>query len=174
MNAKAYRKYLLWVIVFYFGFNSNYCAQENKITIGERVRIHSKILNENRSILVYQPGEYLVKSYNRYPVLYLLDGTMQFNYAAAIVKYLSEMNRIPKMIVVGIENVDRTRDYTPYTKTVEEQESYPTSGAADKFSLFIQKELVPFIDSLYRTQNYNILSGWSFGGLFAREGEFIL
>jgi predicted alpha/beta superfamily hydrolase len=45
----------------------------------------------------------------------------------------------------------------------DEKSSY---GAGDKFLSFIEKELIPFIDSHYRTSGYRALSGNSRGGLF--------
>jgi hypothetical protein len=40
------------------------------------------------------------------------------------------------------------------------------SGKADNFLKFITHELKSFIDKEYRTNNYNMLAGHSFGGLF--------
>jgi hypothetical protein len=63
---------------------------------------------------------------------------------------------------VGITNVDRNRDFTP-TKLSQR----PTSGGAEKFTEFLEKELFPFVERNYRTQSYNILMGHSLGGTFA-------
>jgi len=40
------------------------------------------------------------------------------------------------------------------------------TGGADNFTQFIEKELIPFIDSKYRTTSYRTLIGHSYGGLF--------
>ncbi len=70
------------------------------------------------------------------------------------------------MIIVGIVNVDRNRDYTPtYAPEQPGGLRYPTSGKADKFLEFLDTELFSFIDSHYRTEPFRVLSGWSFGGL---------
>jgi predicted alpha/beta superfamily hydrolase len=144
-------------------------AQE--IVIGEKIDIHSKLLEEDRKILIGLPEDYRW-SKQRYPVLYLLDGEFFFEQAAAAVRFLSELRYIrtqpiPQMIVVGIVNVDRNRDYTPtYAPKQAGGLEFPTSGKADKFSEFLQSELFPFIEARYRTQPYRILSGWSLGGLF--------
>ncbi len=142
-----------------------------QIVIGDKAEIHSKLLNENRTILIGLPQDYH-RSRQKYPVLYLLDGEFFFEQALAAVRFLSELGYIrnqpiPPMIIVGIVNVDRNRDYTP---TFAPQQAggleFPTSGRAGKFSEFLKAELFPFIDSNYRTQPYRILSGWSLGGLF--------
>jgi len=71
------------------------------------------------------------------------------------------------MIIVAVVNVDRNRDYTPtYAPNQLGSLYYPTSGKADRFLEFIEKELIPEIDIRYRTQPFRTLAGWSFGGLF--------
>src|SRR3712207_3662198 len=77
---------------------------------------------------------------------------------------------MPEMIVVGISNTDRTRDLTP-TRVARLPDNpnagFPTSGGADKFLKFIETELIPMVESKYRTQPYRALAGHSLGGLFA-------
>jgi predicted alpha/beta superfamily hydrolase len=88
-----------------------------RIVIGERFKIHSNVLNENRTILVSLPKGYQ-KSKRSYPVLYLLDAEFFFQQAVATVEFLSDWPEylrnqgIPQMIIVGIVNIDRNRDYT--------------------------------------------------------------
>jgi len=48
------------------------------VVIGETVQLHSKILNESRSLLISKPAGY-DGSADRYPVLYLLDGETLFS-----------------------------------------------------------------------------------------------
>jgi predicted alpha/beta superfamily hydrolase len=142
-----------------------------RIVIGEKITISSKILNEDRQILVHLPQDYEYSD-NKFPVLYVLDGEFFFYQAIGAVQFLSECsyiynNPIPKMIVVAIINVDRNRDYTPtYAPNQLGSLYYPTSGKADRFLEFIEKELIPEIDIRYRTQPFRTLAGWSFGGLF--------
>lgn len=144
--------------------------QAHDLTIGERFTVYSKVLDEDRTILVGLPKGYR-DSEARYPVLYVLDGEFFFYQAQAAVQFLSECtyirtHPIPQMLVVGIVNVDRNRDFTPTHAPVQGELRYPTSGGAAEFLEFLQSELMPLIDAQYRTQPYRILSGWSFGGLF--------
>ncbi len=142
-----------------------------KIEIGEKLTISSKTLNEVRQILIHLPKEYNYSD-KKYPVLYVLDGEFFFYQAISAVNFLSECsyiynNPVPEMIVVGIVNVDRNRDYTPtYAPNQLGSLYYPTSGKAEKFLDFLEKELIPEIDNAYRTQPFKTLAGWSFGGLF--------
>jgi predicted alpha/beta superfamily hydrolase len=146
-------------------------VRSQEIVIGEKVEIRSELLGEKRSVLIRLPQDYR-RSKQKYPVLYVLDGEFFFEQAAAAVRFLSELEYIrsqpiPQMIVVGIVNVDRNRDYTPtYAPKQAGGLEFPTSGKADKFTEFLVSELFPFIESHYRTQPYRILSGWSLGGLF--------
>lgn len=136
-------------------------AQEAvSIEMGKEIIIHSKILGEDRPIMVYVPGDYPVSGAS-YPVLYLLDGSSHFHHATGVVDFLSERDRMPRMIVVGIKNIDRTRDFLPTTVN-----GIPPNAGADKFLSFLGEELIPFMDKNYRTVPYRILCGHSFGGLF--------
>ena len=69
---------------------------------------------------------------------------------------------MPEVIVVGVTNTDRTRDLSP-----SRDPNFPTSGGADRFLDFFEKELVPFVESGYRTAPFRIFAGHSAGGLFA-------
>lgn len=79
--------------------------------------------------------------------------------------------QIPEFIVVGIPNLNRTRDLTP-TKTDLAfkgevlDKLADNSGGADTFVKFIKDELIPEIDAKYRTTQQRGLMGMSFAGLF--------
>jgi predicted alpha/beta superfamily hydrolase len=162
-SMNAIMKVLLIVLtaIFLTGAASNAKAGDNKISIGEKVTIQSKVLNEERNLLVYLPDGYnLIAS--EYPVIYLLDGGYHFLHASGMVQFLSGQGIMPQAIVVGIVNVDRGRDFTPTPDA-----KIKNGGGADKFASFIKDELKPYIDKTYRTQPYSILVGHSLGGTFA-------
>ncbi|QJD94769.1 alpha/beta hydrolase [Mucilaginibacter robiniae] len=73
------------------------------------------------------------------------------------------------MIVVAITNTDRTRDLTPTNSLTEpggkHNEEFKNSGGGEQFISFIEKELMPHVDSLYPTALYKVLIGHSFGAL---------
>ncbi|UCE40119.1 MAG: tetratricopeptide repeat protein, partial [Candidatus Aminicenantes bacterium] len=139
-------------------------AQEHgdEFVIGKYLKMHSKILNEERTIVVNLPRGY-ENGHNSYPVLYFLDADWEDLVPTVVATsgYLNEFGSIPKMIVVGICNTDRTRDMTP-VKIEDEQ----TSGGAAFFLKFISEELMPFIEKNYRTEPFKILFGGSYAGLF--------
>ncbi len=144
---------------------------DNKINIGTIDSLHSNLLKEERRIYVHLPNSYTTKpgSKQHYPVIYLLDGDSHFSPVSAMVEQLAGNNVCPEMIIVGIPNTDRTRDLTPTHVTVDppymDSASSKTSGGGEQFMSFIEKELMPHIDSLYPANPYKILIGHSFGGL---------
>jgi predicted alpha/beta superfamily hydrolase len=121
------------------------------ITIGQRFEIESKVLGETRRYFVHTPYKYRLRS-DRYPVLIVLDGNVQFAQASAAVDYLAYSGRIPPMIVVGVTNTQRQRDLL--------------APGSDKFLSFLADELLPQIDKTYRTHSYRVLVGHSLGGSF--------
>jgi hypothetical protein len=136
------------------------------VVIGEKFQIESRVLAETRTYVVHTP-DYYKKRTDAYPVLVLLDAENNFAYTSAAVHLLSANGRIPAMIVVGINNTDRTRDMTPSRPASSFGGASWTGGGADKFLSFIADELLPTIDRNYRTRPYRVLIGHSLGGLFA-------
>lgn len=145
------------------------------ISIGERDSLYSEILGEDREYLVYLPASYDNETFlpQNYPVLYILDGGAHYHSATGVIQFMSEgingNRQIPEMIVVAIPNTNRNRDLTP-THTIigyagEEVEFLESSGGADNFLSFIKDELIPEIESEYRTMPLRTLVGHSFGGL---------
>lgn len=144
-----------------------------KLNIADEVIIRSEILNEDREIYVYNPasGE---NDTSRYPVLYLMDGDFLTPVVASQIHALSMLYQLlPPMIIVGINNYkhDRGHDLTP-TNCITDMDgivnyNYKSSGGGGEFLEFIEKELIPYIDSNYKTKPYKILSGHSLGGLMS-------
>lgn len=142
-------------------------AQENgdPITIGTWRTFHSTLLAEPRQLNIGLPDDY-EDSDATYPVLFLLDGPFHFHHTTGLTRFLAQQDVAPGMIVVAVGNTDRTRDMTPPTRDTENPMAQ-NAGGADNFIAFFRDELIPFIDSEYRTHPYRVLVGHSFGGLFA-------
>jgi poly(3-hydroxybutyrate) depolymerase len=136
-----------------------------------QLSLKSEVLGEERTLLVRTPRNY-EQSEERYPVLYMTDGAAHFAHTNSTIEFLARNGRMPEMIVVAINNTDRTRDLTPTKAPLQNganrpATNFPTAGGADKFLAFIQKELIPQIEGNYRTHPYRIFAGHSFGGLLA-------
>lgn len=155
------------IILLFLLLGTNLFAQNNeKVVIGDIITLNSKVLNEERALYIYLPESYHESTFE-YPVLYLLDAEWDFHHTTGTVEFLSGSGKIPELIVVGIVNTNRSRDLTPEAPNDEESKQFwGEIGGAANFKSFIQSELIPFIDSNYRTVGYNIFRGQSFGGLF--------
>jgi predicted alpha/beta superfamily hydrolase len=80
---------------------------------------------------------------------------------AGIVEQQDWGGMMPEMIIVGIQNTNRTRDLTP-TKTER-----PDSGGGENFLKFLESEVIPLVEKNYRTHPFRIFAGHSLGGLTA-------
>jgi len=145
--------------------------QNNPLVIGAADSIHSGILHEERKIWVHLPATAGVDKKRKYPVVYLLDGEKNFASVVGMIDFLSSVyanNICPEMIVVGIPNTNRIRDLTPTKVTGSlwiDSFMAANSGGGEAFMSFIEKELVPHIDSVYPSMQYRMLIGHSLGGI---------
>ena len=110
------RKKIILALFILIGVNQVKSQDVGQIAIGTKQILHSIILNEDREYWVSLPESYSKEesSYKKYPLLIVLDGNIHFKAIAGMVNYMSSDNyrswKIPEMIVVGIQNVDRRRD----------------------------------------------------------------
>jgi predicted alpha/beta superfamily hydrolase len=135
----------------------------------EQKSIHSPSLGELRDYLVHLPESYRSKPDQRYPVIYVLDGSSQDLHTAASAALMARIGVTPEVIVVGIPNISgqgRQRDYTPPGMRQDIDDNDSPDGEADKFLAFMRNELIAEIDKSYRTSPSRLIAGNSRGGLF--------
>jgi uncharacterized protein len=132
------------------------------VTIGETLRIHSKVLGEDRTYQVHLPASYPWAKDRRYPVLYVLDGKTHFVHTAATADFLAAEGEMPETIVVAIASTVRIRDFTQ----TDWKEAWVGGGGAANFKLFLSTELIPLVERTYRTDGFRTLTGHSAGGQF--------
>ena len=137
------------------------------VVIGEERTISSKVLNEDRTIMISKPYTYDTGN-ERYPVLIVLSSNM-FPHASAVTRFMASEQLYPDMLVVGVSMAPRTRtrDLTPIATYPKTKAQVPTGGGAANFRSFLADELLPWLDQNYRTRPYKVLVGHSYGGLFA-------
>ena len=158
--------YALMVLLFITSIQT-INSQNNEIKLSITDSIYSKTFNESKNIWAQLPENYNPESKEMYPVVYLLDGfSLQNNLETVYNNYWGHY--LPHMILVGISNsTSRTRDLTTsQIKMRRGEEMDEDTGGAEKFTQFIENELIPFIDSKYRTTPYRTLIGHSYAGLF--------
>ncbi|MCJ7582171.1 MAG: alpha/beta hydrolase-fold protein [Candidatus Aminicenantes bacterium] len=150
---------IFWIIgLFFFLSVGGYAQGDEKISIGHRTGMHSKILEKDIQLSVHAPDDY-DRTEGRYPVLYTFQ--THFAQVSGAVKNLYDYGLTPNIIVVSIDNYEY--GYLSPTKI----ESDPNSGQADQFLQFFKEELFTFIDSKYRTHPYRIVFSNSWGAMFA-------
>ncbi|MDN5200251.1 alpha/beta hydrolase-fold protein [Fulvivirgaceae bacterium BMA10] len=137
---------------------------------GITYEINSKELGEKRLLNIYLPTGYKKDSMTKFPVIYLLDGSVgeDFLHITGLVEFMSMYQIMPRSIVVGIANVDRKRDFTHPSTDQRDLKGLPTSGGSARFIKFLEKEVQPFVEGNYRTAQKTII-GQSLGGLLATE-----
>lgn len=147
----------------------------NATTIGRVDSVRSATLGEWRPYLIYTPPSYgdTTVTQHGYPVLYLLDGDAHFQSVSGLIQILGTgVNGtfvVPEMIVVAIPNTDRMRDLTPTRVETgfdgKPDPSLGTTGGMANFFTFLTTELIPRIESQYRTMPYRMFVGHSLGGI---------
>lgn len=151
-----------------------------KVTLTGNFRLHkkfeSKILGNNRTIIVYLPPDYDSAPDHRYPVLYLQDGQNLFDASTSFAgvewqvdetaQDLIKSGKIDPVIIVGIYNSpDRTPEFTPFDKTPTGED-----GRGSLYGRFVVEEVKPMIDKTYRTQPdraHTAIGGAAMGGLIS-------
>ncbi|WKD50310.1 alpha/beta hydrolase [Microbulbifer spongiae] len=166
----------LFLLIFFVALGSPVWAGEverSPLSIGEALRFPSKILGEERTLNIYLPPGYHKDQSKRYPVIYLLDGSMEegFLHIAGLVQFgsFSWIHMLPESILVGVGNVDRKRDFTYASNALKDQKEFPSSGGSSKFIASLMKEMQPLIQRNYRVSGETTLIGQSLGGLLATE-----
>jgi len=137
-------------------------------SIDERYLL-SKETNSTFVINIYLPPSY-TDTQKKYPVMILTDASFSMGIAQTTFDYMTLINTIPEVIIVGIgyppsSFLDwiryRFKDMTP-----THIEGYDPSGSANKFIAFIKNELYPYIENNYRIDSTDrCFFGHSLGGL---------
>lgn len=168
-------KYFFCIIVLLSSYNLIIAQQEkNKLSIktseplsyGQKDIIHSKILNEERTVNIFLPESFhTASSQHTYPVLILLEDEF-FHMVSSVVKHLSSVERIPETIVVSIKNMS-------FIPTVYTNGStfWPTKQLSDEnpnpFTEHLKKELFPYLEKNYRANDFSTVMGLSPTSIYA-------
>jgi predicted alpha/beta superfamily hydrolase len=130
--------------------------------------VRSAFLRRTRHVEIWLPPGYDESTATRYPVLYMHDGQNLFDPRIAntgvdwgvdeAVVRLAERGTIPPVIVVGVwSSDDRGPEYSPW-------------HGAPRYARFLIEELMPKVDSAFRTRTgprHTAVMGSSLGGLLS-------
>jgi predicted alpha/beta superfamily hydrolase len=140
----------------------------------------SKILGNQRDVLVHLPKGYRRSTIRRYPVFYFHDGQNVFDAATSYSgvewgadetsQRLTEAKLMEPIIIVAVANTgeNRINEYAPTAGVVEGLKEKRSKGSVRSYGRFLIEELKPFIDRKYRTKRereFTGLAGSSLGGL---------
>ena len=139
--------------------------------------IKSENLHQQRDFWVSLPLHY--SDSVEYNVMYLLDAEWRFDLIRNVEFDYSANEKIDKHIVVGIPHTDGkyqrgidlsfSQSRMEYDGDAVDSTWYneSNSGGGMNFYMYLTKELIPTVDSLYSTNGNNTLIGHSMGGNFA-------
>ena len=130
------------------------------------VKLHSKILGQDRELIIHLPRNY--DKGQKYSVIYVLDGSSQDQHIADKFDSLSSLALVPRTIVVGIPNMsgaNRTLQLVPPFMLTDPDKPESPPGTANGFLDFMEQELIPFIAEKYGATGPRLFAGNSRGGL---------
>ncbi|MEO8439580.1 MAG: alpha/beta hydrolase-fold protein [Spartobacteria bacterium] len=150
--------------------------------IEQHPKFKSRLLRNERNVLVYLPPGYRRARRRRYPVLYLHDGQNVFDAATSFggvewgvdetAQRLIGKKWIEPLIIVAADNTGETRihEYAPTRGVIDTaaERKRRSRGGLRNYGRFLIEELKPFIDHTYRTRpdpDSTGLGGASLGGL---------
>ncbi|MBB1140743.1 alpha/beta hydrolase [Myroides sp. WP-1] len=153
---------------------ANTTTSKDVVPQHDTFKLQSNQLKEERVINVWTPKDY-GNSMDSLPVIYMADGGVKedFPHIANTLEELIKEQKIPAVILVGIENTQRRRDLTGFTTVAKDKEIAPVVGGSEKFRAFIKEELFQEIEKRYRTKGERTILGESAAGLFVVETFFL-
>jgi uncharacterized protein len=137
------------------------------IVQGESHSLASEILSGPREINVWTPPGY-AQTDDRYNVLYVLDGGLEqdFPHIAGLGQLGALSWTYESLIVVGVKTENRRAELTAPPADARHRQEFPEAGHASDFRAFLEREVIPFIESRYRVGPRRALMGESLAGLF--------
>lgn len=146
------------------------------VVIGRTYTIASKVLGADRRISIRLPADYAKEPDRQYPVVYVIDGgpEQDFPHLAGLAQ-AGEINfTFTPFILVGVETVDRKSEITPPVKRKKfyKKEFGAEPGGASHFRQFLQMDVMPWVNSHYRSNGHSAVMGESLAGLFVMDTLF--
>lgn len=131
--------------------------------IGQTIykNLKSSKLGEERKLKIQLPRNYDQNEEKRYPILVVLDGDYLFEPVAGNVDFYSYWEDIPEMIVVGINQSTSRESDSFYDK-----QTFLPAGTGASFFEFIGMELIPFLETNYRTAPFRVIMGHDYTSNF--------
>ncbi|RAV02676.1 alpha/beta hydrolase [Paenibacillus sp. YN15] len=124
---------------------------------------------EDRNLYIYTPPSYAEDESVYYPAVYVQDGSYLF--ADSMEELEADFARgvTQEVVFVGIEPVERTREYTPW-KATPLQPNENLAGEGDAYLTFVTENVMPYVKEQYRIledASRAGIAGGSFGALIS-------
>jgi predicted alpha/beta superfamily hydrolase len=139
-------------------------------------------LKRRRTIRVCLPDSY-ARGHQSYTVLYMHDGHNLFDVHTSTYGHIWDVQHALEsyeqqyhegLIIVGIDadGQHRLEEYSPWVSTALEKyapelNDHKHGGEGEEYLAWMVKDLVPLINSRYRTNGINFMAGSSMGGLIS-------
>jgi len=130
-----------------------FCAMQAQDNSNFEHVIQSKVFGKERKVRVFLPKRYHRDSTSKYIVTYVLDAQSDefWNMAKSNIGYLVNGYSTIPMIAVGIVSDNRGEEFSPPATTLNDH---------------LRNEVFPLIKEKYRTEDFNVVVGHSWGGNF--------
>ncbi|KIV57362.1 hypothetical protein AM501_05435 [Aneurinibacillus migulanus] len=129
---------------------------------------------QGRNIYVYTPPSYEREGEVSFPAIYVQDGNYLFMDSIETLEEDFVQGVTQEVIFVGIEPIERNREYTPWKAEPLVKQNY-LGGEGDEYLAFITEKVMPFVQSHYRIiRDYaqTGIGGGSFGALISLYAAF--
>ncbi|MGS5021761.1 alpha/beta hydrolase [Paenibacillus sp. JJ1683] len=110
-----------------------------------------------------------------YPVLYVQDGSSLFLSGLDELERGFSTGELPRVILVGIQPVNRLDDYTPWKAAALVEGRPAFGGGGDAYLAFVVTKVMPYVEAKYPVQTgleHTGLIGASLGGLISMYAAF--
>ena len=137
--------------------------------------IRSREAGHDYHIYVRVPQDYAAQPARRYPIVYLLDGDSLFPILASSHLFLTIDDKLPEAIVVGISygSFDKPTNRRHIDFMPAGPEVKPGESRIEDFHRFLERELIPQVESRYRADpGKRVLFGQSRGGALILYSAF--
>jgi len=149
-------KHLLIVLIAFFSLS---CFSQIKT-----ISFTSGKLQEKRELYVSLPASYEKNPTKQYPLLILLDGDYLLNPFIGTLTYGAHWDDLPEVIIVGIGQGKKNQRSVDCG--LDEVTGIPDGKSVDFFD-FISLELIPTLESDYRTTDFKIIAGHDLTAAFS-------
>ncbi|MBQ4834833.1 alpha/beta hydrolase-fold protein [Pseudoalteromonas luteoviolacea] len=136
---------------------------------GKTLSIASQYIEQTPSFDLYLPSDYHITTSQRtYPLIVTLDGWLLSETTHGVVNHLGNTASMPKAIVVSIHSHDRFAwgpelyiSQSGWQGDKTERIAGFAKGHSQSMINYLQKELLPFLKSQYRVNDFRIFVGAS-------------